>query len=60
MAQDARRLQGMIGNPTEREFEGIVHEKLIANCPITVQEDIKNANHMFGPDLARPELNRSV
>jgi hypothetical protein len=33
MAQEARRLQGMIGNPTEREFEGMVREKLIANCP---------------------------
>jgi hypothetical protein len=51
MAQEARRLQGMIGNPTEREFEGMVREKLIANCPITVH-DIKNANRIFGPDLA--------
>jgi hypothetical protein len=36
-AQEARRLQGMIGKPMEREFEGMVHEKLIANCPITVR-----------------------
>ena len=43
MAQEARRLQGMIGNPTEREFEGMVREKLIANFPITVH-NIKNAN----------------
>ncbi len=37
-AQEARRLQGMIGNPTEREFVGMVREKLIANCPVTVQD----------------------
>jgi hypothetical protein len=50
-AQEARRLQGMIRNPTERELAGMVHEKLIANCPVTVQ-DIHNANQNFGPDLA--------
>ncbi len=41
----------MIGNPTERELVGLVHEKLIANCPVTVQ-DVHNANRIFGPDLA--------
>ncbi len=50
-ANEARRLQGMIGNPTEREFKGMVREKLIANCPVTVQ-DVHNANRIFGPDLA--------
>ena len=50
-AKEARRLQGMIGNPTEREFVGMVREKLIANCPITVH-DVDNANRIFGPDLA--------
>jgi hypothetical protein len=50
-AKEARRLQGMIGNPTERELEGMVREKLIANCPVTVQ-DVHNANRIFGPDLA--------
>ena len=40
MTQEARRLQWMIGNPTE-----------IANCPITVH-DIKNANQIFGSNLA--------
>jgi hypothetical protein len=28
-AQEARRLQGMIGNPTKQEFVGMVHEKLL-------------------------------
>jgi len=50
-AQEARRLQGMIGIPTDREFAGMVREKLIANCPINVK-DIQNANHIFGPDRA--------
>jgi hypothetical protein len=49
--QEARCLQGMIGNPTERKFAGMVHGKLIANLPVTVR-DIKNAHQMFGPDLA--------
>ncbi len=30
-ANEARRLQGMTGNPTEREFEGMVRKKLIVN-----------------------------
>jgi hypothetical protein len=42
-AQEARRLQGMIRNPTKQEFAGMVHEKLITNCPVTVQ-DVRNAN----------------
>ena len=50
-AKEARRLQGMIGNPTDKEFKGVVCEKLITNCPITVQ-DAENANLIFGPDLA--------
>jgi hypothetical protein len=50
-AQEARRLQGMIGNPTEEEFGGMVHEKLITNCSVTVQ-DVHNANQIFGPELA--------
>jgi hypothetical protein len=41
----------MIGNPTKREFAGMVREKLIINCPVTVH-DINNANRIFGPDLA--------
>jgi hypothetical protein len=49
-ANEALRLQGMIGNPTKREFAGMVHENLITNCPVTVH-DINNANSIFGPDL---------
>ncbi len=60
IAQEARRLQGMIGNPTDREFTGMVREKLIANCPVTAH-DVQNANQNFGPDLAnlRGKMTRS-
>ena len=62
--QEAKKLQGMIGNPTKQEFAEMVCEELIANCPVTVQ-DVHNANRIFGPDLAnlgarRPGRNRST
>ncbi len=41
----------MVGNPTDKEFKGMVHENLITNRPVTVQ-DVENANCIFGPDLA--------
>ncbi len=41
----------MIANPTEKEFAGMVHERLLTNCPVTVR-DVDNANRIFGPDLA--------
>jgi hypothetical protein len=50
-AKEAQRLQRMVETPTDKEFKGIVCEKLITNCPITVQ-DIENANRIFGPNLA--------
>ncbi len=50
-AKEARRLQGMVGNPTDKEFKGMVCERLITNFPVTVQ-DVKNGNHIFGSDLA--------
>jgi hypothetical protein len=49
-AREARRIQGMIANPTEREFSAMVCEKLLANCPVTVQ-DVNNAHHIYGRDL---------
>jgi hypothetical protein len=50
-AREARRIQGMIVNPTEREFSGLVREKLLGNCPVTVHNVI-NAHHMYGHDFA--------
>jgi hypothetical protein len=50
-AMEARHIQGMIANPTKREFAGMVREQLLTNCPVTVQ-DVDNANQIFDPDLA--------
>ena len=47
----ARRLMGMIGAPTEREYQGLVRLNLLKDCPIS-NTDIINANKIFGPDLA--------
>jgi hypothetical protein len=58
-AEMARRLQGMIRNPTKQEFMGMVCEKLIANCPVTVQE-VHNANQFFGTDLANLRRNKTT
>ncbi len=50
-ANEVQRLQGMIGNPTKREYAGMVHETHITNCPVTVH-DVNNVHSIFGPDLA--------
>ncbi len=50
IALEARRLQGMIGNPTKQEFSRLVCEKFIANCPVSVR-NVQNANYFFCPDL---------
>jgi hypothetical protein len=42
---------GMIGAPTEREFQGLVRLNLLKDCPVT-HTDIVNAHKIFGPDLA--------
>jgi hypothetical protein len=49
-AKEAQRLQGKVGNPSDKEFKGMVCERLITNCPVTVQ-DVENANPIFGLDL---------
>ncbi len=51
MANEAQCLQGMISNPTKREFAGMVRGKSITNCPVTVH-NVNNDNPIFGPDLA--------
>ena len=50
-ASNARRLMGMIGSPSERDFQGLVRQNLLKDCPIT-NDDIVNAHKLFGPDLA--------
>jgi hypothetical protein len=49
-AERARRLMGMIGAPTERDFQGMVRHNYIKDCPVT-NEDVINAHTIFGPDL---------
>jgi hypothetical protein len=49
-AREVQCIQGMIANPTEREFAGMVREQLLTNCPVTIH-DVDNANQIFGPDL---------
>jgi hypothetical protein len=41
----------MIGNPTECKFEGLVRERFLSNCPVTIS-DVRHAHQIFGPDLA--------
>jgi hypothetical protein len=50
-AKEARRAQAMMGNPSEKDYKGMVSNNLIENCPIT-SKDISNARTIFGPDLA--------
>ena len=50
-ATHARRIMGMIGAPTEREYQSLVHDNLLKDCPIT-NSDIITAHKIFGPDLA--------
>jgi hypothetical protein len=50
-AKEARRAQAMMGNPSEKDYKGMVSNNLIANCPINSQ-DVANARTIFGPDLA--------
>ncbi len=50
-AREAQCIQGMIANPTEMEFAGMVREQLLTNYPVTIS-DVDNANQIFGPDVA--------
>ncbi len=50
-AMSARRLMGMVATPSPRDFEGMVRLNMLKDCPVT-NEDIKNANKIFGTDLA--------
>jgi hypothetical protein len=42
---------GMIGAPTECEYQGLVRQNFLQDCPIT-PSDIVNAHKKIGPDLA--------
>jgi hypothetical protein len=49
-AKEARRVQAMMGNPSEKDYNTMVSNNLIPECPITSM-DITNARAIFGPDL---------
>ena len=34
-AKQARRAQAMMGNPSEKDYKGLVSNHLISNCPVT-------------------------
>ncbi len=50
-AKEAKRAQAMIGNPSKKDFKGLVSNHLVSNCPITYA-NITNARQIFSPDLA--------
>ncbi len=49
-AKEARCAMGMIGNPSEEDFKGMVRGNMTKNCPVT-PDAITNARVIFGPDL---------
>ena len=51
MATLARKVQAMIGHPTDPKFKDMVSNKVISNCPIKVI-GITNAARIFGPNRA--------
>ena len=48
---DGRKLQAMLEYPSQRDFEAMVCQILIKNCPIS-KNDVTNAYKFFGPDMA--------
>jgi hypothetical protein len=49
-AKEARRAQAMMGNPSEKDYKGVVSNHLISNFPVT-HTNITNTRAIFGPDL---------
>jgi hypothetical protein len=50
-AKQARKVQTLIGNPSKKDFRGMVSNHLVANCPVT-HTNITNTCQIFGPHLA--------
>jgi hypothetical protein len=50
-AKEARCVMGISGNPSKRDFKGMVSGNMIRNCPVTT-DAITNASAIFCPDLA--------
>jgi hypothetical protein len=49
-AKEARRVQAMMGNPSKKDYKGVMSNHLILNCLVT-HTNIANAPTIFGPDL---------
>jgi hypothetical protein len=49
-AKEARRAQGLIGGPSEKDFTALVSSKSIENCPVD-RIDVTHAKKLFGPHL---------
>ena len=47
----AHHLQAILGHLSQKDFEGMVHANLIANCPVT-EKDVSNGYALFGQNLA--------
>ena len=48
--REAQQAMHLLGLPSERDFENMVHSNMIVNCPVTFS-DIKNAKLIFVPDI---------
>jgi hypothetical protein len=49
-AKEVRHAQAMMGNPSKKDYKGVVSNHLISNCPIT-HTDIINARAIYGADI---------
>ena len=50
-ADAARELYRKVGRPSEAEFQSILKNNFIINCPVTA-DDAKRAHIIYGPDIA--------
>ena len=46
-AQNARNLYAKVGYPSPRDFQKLIYENMILNCPVTV-EDFIRADKIYG------------
>jgi hypothetical protein len=49
-AKRARKLYHILGCPTVENYKHILRQKIIKNCPVTI-EDVNIAEKIFGPDI---------
>jgi len=49
-AKRARKLYHMVGCPTVESFKHMLRQRIIRNCPVTI-DDVNNAEKIFGADI---------